>query len=268
MLSQLQRYSIGIVAKNKPTDSKIVEVYPQEVLPMTDGEITDNIDVYEAKAKNQQGQQYQVELSATNTIQATWLPLGTSNRITAPDVRRGEQVQIYRFGTVDKFYWSTLTEDLSLRKLETVVYAFSATKKEDVEMTEDNTYFFEISSHTQTIRLHTSQDNGEVVGFDIQLDMSEGTFLLQDTKDNVFSLESLEKRFLMTNSAGTKVEIDNQDITLKAPGTLTLEAAKTVLKTGNIDGNAGSGDLVIGGISHVSHTHTSAPPGLETSGPH
>ena len=87
-LSKFHAHSLGIVAANKPLDSKIIEVTPIEDNPMASGELTDNIDIYEAKSSSTDGEAYQVELTTTNTIKATWLPIGTSNRLTAPDVRR------------------------------------------------------------------------------------------------------------------------------------------------------------------------------------
>ena len=69
-------------------------------------------------------------IQTTNAIRAEWLGDST-NRITPPDVRRGEKVQIFQYSNVDKYYWQTITQPgVNVRKKETIVEAISNTTDE------------------------------------------------------------------------------------------------------------------------------------------
>lgn len=213
-LSQLQFYSIGIVAANKNIKSKDIEVVPLEHTPLVSGELTDNVSKYKAKSKGAMKDSFSIEIDTTLSIQATWLPLGNSNRHTAPDVRRGEMVAIYRFSDTDEFWWNTLKNDSKLRRLETVVYAFSNNSKEDVENDANSTYFFEVSTHKKTITVHTSNNDGEPTTFDIQINAGEGRIIIQDDKENFVLIDSVNNRLLFKNADNSFIDINKKSISL------------------------------------------------------
>lgn len=206
-LSKLRPYSIGYVAENKALSSDVIEVTPVEELTMIDGEISAQPQYLKASGVNGDGAKYNSTVATSNALQAKWLKLSSSNRFTAPDVRRGAVVMIYQFGDADKYYWTTLTDDRNLRKLETVVWGISATTDESAKLTHDNTYYFEISSHTKTVTFHTSQANGEAFGYDIQIDAVKGFVVITDTAGNQFLLDSAATRLQMKNSVGSYVDI-------------------------------------------------------------
>ena len=58
--TQLQRYSLGIVAANKPLDSDTIEVVPIEETPFISGEITDNIEKYQGESQGIMNDTYKV----------------------------------------------------------------------------------------------------------------------------------------------------------------------------------------------------------------
>jgi hypothetical protein len=286
--SKLQPHSIGIVAANKKLDSHIIEVTPTETVPMVNGEITDHQADYKAKGTDDTGAAYQVEVKTTVSIKATWLPLGSMNRKTAPDVRRGEYVQILRFGDTDEYFWMTLWDDLKLRKLETVIYAFSGTKVEGAEVNAENYYFLEISTHKKLIHFHTSKADGEPFTYDIQINTKEGTILITDDIGNYISFDSKGRQIEMKNADGSLVEVNKTNINLICTDTITLQSANivekssdhaiqtstlsqqasnTTLSLGALQGSAGSGDLVIAGISHTGHTHIEQGDGALVSPP-
>lgn len=206
-LSKLRPYSIGYVAENKALSSDIVEVVPIEELTMIDGELSASPQYLDAAGVDGNGSNYHSTVKTSNAIQAKWLKLSSSNRISSPDVRRGAVVMIYQFGDADKYYWTTLTDDKNLRKLETVVWGISATTDESAKFSHDNAYYFEISSHTKTVTFHTSQANGEAFGYDIQIDASKGFVVITDTAGNQFLLDSAATKLQMKNSVGSYVDI-------------------------------------------------------------
>jgi hypothetical protein len=257
-MSELKPYSIGVVAANKKLGSKEIEVIASEDSPMLNGEVTDSISNYTASAKDADGGAYHVDIKATASIQATWLPLGSDNRLTAPDVRRGESVVLYRFADSDKFWWTTLHCDMKLRKLETVIYGFSATMDESATPSAENMYFLEVSSHQKHIHFHTSKANGEPYAYDIQINTGLGFIRIQDDAGNYFSFDSKERQIMVANDDGSLIDmnkrtlsfiaLDRIDFKSKVISTSASELVETKSKT--ITDNAT--DVKI--TAHTTHT--------------
>lgn len=241
-LSKLHFHSLGIVAVNKPLDSHDIEVTPIEDLPMVDGELSDNLQEFSAKGKAPDGSSYETSADTSVTIKATWYPIHTSNRVTSPDVRRGEPVVIYRFGDTDKYYWVTQQYDLSLRKLETVIFVLSNTQDEDKAATFENSYFFEWSTHSKRMRIHTSKSDGEPFAYDIELNAKDGFLQIQDDIGNIISLDSAKVRMELINSDGSHIDMDRKVISVYAPDTINLTADNNInLKAGkSINSKAGT----------------------------
>lgn len=264
--SKLRWYSYGILAANKALKSMDIEVAPMEELPMLDGELTDLQSTYSAQAKDAHGQAYSVSVATSATIKATWLRFGDANRMTAPDVRKGEAVMIYQFGDAKRYYWMTLKQDAGLRKLETVVWAISATRDEGVPTSADSTYYVEFSSHQKIVHLHTSKADGEPFSYDIQLDTKNGSFTVMDDAGNYWRVDSANARLEMKNSEGTHVDMDRKKITLTASESVVVNAtrfevnaATTVSSTlgvngqttlsGGLSSSGGSGNQLAGGLN-------------------
>lgn len=204
-------YSIGIVAANKPLKSMEIEVTPREDLTMANGEVTDNLATANTKGKDASGASFETTVRSSTTVTARWLPLG-SNRKTAPDVRRGEKVMIWKFADADKYYWSSLEYEAKLRKLETIIFAISNTQDEAADADGDNTYFIEFSTHNKRIHLHTSVSDGEPFGYDFMFDTKNGTVTLKDTIDNLIYLESAAKRIILKNASNTYMDLNDKDL--------------------------------------------------------
>ena len=226
-ISKLNQYSIGIVAVNKPLDTDIVEVSPVEYLTMMDGEINDHINEVKLKSKNFDGSSYETMTKQTVTLKCRWLPNG-SNRITSPDVRRGEQVMIWRFGDSDKFFWSSVEYEKKLRKLETVVFGISGTKDEDDIGTPDSMYYLEISSHRKLIHFHTSKANEEPYSYDLQINTDKGYMLFTDDVGNLINLDSKKTYIELTNADKSTIQLDKKDILIDAPDYVTIKAGKEI----------------------------------------
>lgn len=227
--SELKVYSLGIVAENKKLGSRILEVTPIEDSPMIDGEINSNLVQDKVKSKDVNGGEYEVKTTTANSIKATWLPLGSSNRFTSPDVRRGERVILYRYSDEDKFYWATLFDDLKLRKLETVIYAFSGTKDESSdEVNAENYYFLEVSTHKGLVHFHTSKKNGEFCSYDLQINPKDGFIRIEDDVGNFFIFDSKEKQIALKNADDCYIEINKKDANFNVPETLTIKAKNLV----------------------------------------
>jgi len=254
-VSKLQFYSLGLVSANKILSSKDIEVTPVEDFPMLDGEITDHIDLYKATSKDAAGSTTKVQIDTTASVKATWLPISNSNRRTPPDVRRGETVVLYKFSDTDKFWWNTLFNDSRLRRLETVIYAFSDNAEENVEDTATSTYFLEVSTHRKIIHLHTSKSDKEPFIYDVQINAKEGVITITDDAGNYFILNSRDTRLTMRNGDGSIVDIDKTNITLSSTDSITLKSKNihvlseknTTVKSGKITSISSEKNKISGG---------------------
>ncbi len=256
-ISKIKFYSLGIVGENKKISSKEVEVTPIEEMPMLDGELAPVAVDYKSKAVDKLGSSYETTVETTTTIKAQWLPMGAANRITAPDVRRGEMVILYKFGDTDKYFWNTLNEDIKLRKLETVIYAFSATTNEASEINDKNYYFIEISTHKRLITLHTSKDNGEPFGYDIQLDTGNGKLVITDDAGNYILLDSSLTQIMLRNVDESTFDMKGPNLSISIPKTIDIKCNdfnlstinNTVVQSGTIAMNGESGTTMTDGSS-------------------
>src|SRR5690606_22162241 len=159
----------------------------------------------------------------------------SSNRYTAPDVRRGERVILYTYGDTNQFYWRPLGLDDHLRKLETIVWAISATRDETKTTLDLETcYIVEFSSHAKAISISTCKADGEPFAYDIQLNTKDGRFTIQDDaagadkEGNLWLFDSANTHFRMQNIDGTLLELKKIDVNVVVPGTLTGTVEKDI----------------------------------------
>lgn len=240
--SKLVLYSYGVVAANKPLSSMNIEVTPMEDVPLVNGELTDNINTTNVKGADADGASYETVVRDSVTLTARWLPF-SSNRKTAPDVRRGEKVAIWKFADADKYYWSSLEYEAKYRKLETVIYAFSNTRVEKEDAYSDNTYFIEISTHNKLIHLHTSTSDGEPYGYDFILNTKEGNFQIRDTIENIIFLDSPTKRIVMKNAADSFIDLFAENLFINVVGNMVTKVGgdMTTMVSGKYTLNADGG---------------------------
>lgn len=224
--SKLRIYSIGRVAINKEMSSNEIEVTPIEFVPMMDGEIEYKPEDLYSKGLDHLGKEYQVKVSIDQTITAEWFSLST-NRITSPDVRRGEQVLIYQYGDTDKYYWTSMGRNDNLRRLETVIYAWSdeSDNGKDIELNIDNCYTLEVSTHKKHITLKTSKNDKEDFLYTIQVDAKNSHVTITDDKDNYIQLNSKDTVIECHNHDGTWTKLDKMNLTAFAPDSLTYTVA-------------------------------------------
>ena len=230
--SQFRIVDIGIVAENKILSKDTVMVTPIESLPMLQGEIRYDPKVIDVTGSDDNGSEYNESIVMDLTVEAKWLPLGNTNRRTAPDVRRGERLLLWRTGNSDSYYWTSMGLDDDHRKLETIIFSVSATADENKDgTTYDNSYFLEISSHTKTITLHTSDANNEPFKYTFQFNLKDGAVILSDDVGNYFELDSSKTKLTLKNKDGTYFVMDKKIIEAYAPDTIDAKAEKHIKLT-------------------------------------
>ena len=230
MASAFHLYSLGVAAENLPLNSTELNVLPKETMSGFDGDLQVNPLEAKTKAKDSQGHQQEFSVKTDTVITAEWMP-SEGNRITPPNVRRGETVEIWRIGDSDQFYWKSLHTQPGLRTLESSIHAWGANPKLDNSpRTSDNSYTFEVSTHKQLVTFKTSQKNGEPFGYTFQLNTKTGQFTIEDHTHNFIHLDSAKRDIHLKNSTGSEVYINDKDIKITAVRDLIVKVGRD-LKT-------------------------------------
>lgn len=218
-------YSQGIAAHNKAPKTNKLKVVPIEALPLLDGELTDAILETVVEGKDAFDVEYTVSVRSSPAIECDWFPHGALP-ITAPDVRRGERIAIYRFADSDEFFWVDEGLDKHLRRLETVIWRFSAEPKDTagITLTAENCYYMTFSTHQKLIELTTSMANGEVTTWVIQLDTGEGNFTITNAEGDFIQINTQETTIHLQNAAGAFLKLINEDIEVFAPNNIMMQA--------------------------------------------
>lgn len=301
-MNLLECYGVGIVTMDKETDTDEIQVYVKSLFPEADGETDTAIEVKNISTQSPTGNTYSSTTLRSNTVSAKWLPVNT-NRITAPDVRNGSKVVVYKFKGQNTFRWTYFGMDGSLR-LETIIYAFSASPNvnENSPVTADNYYMMLISTHTKKIQLITGQGNGEPTPYVIELDTGTGQFSIVDGEDNILSLDSMAHAFSFINQEKSFFNVEKKNISMSCPDgvlingekTITINSKTTTINSediflnGNVthkgnytligkmditggfsqSGGAGvvSGGWTIDGFNYKGHTHSNGNDGKPTGG--
>lgn len=237
MASEFHLFSIGWVVENKPRfDPKnpevtnMVNVSTVEVMGGFDGEMSFNPEVLTLEGTDASGKAYSVKATQDGSIPCKWLP-DAGNRLSAPDVRRGCLVHVYRLADTDEYYWKYTGLTNGLLNLETVIIAFGATPKAGGYGTNLNEcYFLEVSTHEGLITLQTSRANNEPFAYTAQLNTREGNFILTDDINNKVSLDSREREIEITNTDGTTFQALKQVLTLTAKEAIRFNVGGTTME--------------------------------------
>jgi hypothetical protein len=213
--SKFEFYSLGYVTKDIEEDDLWVEVYPIEKTPTADGNI-DALTVEDSVIRDLENNTHSIKINKTYKITAKWINESDSNRITPPNVCAGETIRIFRYAGTDKYFWSTLYNELDLRKLEKATYVYSNKRSIKNKSLLDKVYYWTIDTINKYVRLHTDDSDGELTTYDFEIDTKNGTVTLKDGKDNAIILESdLENLNFIINNDLIEDIGNNKIVTLK-----------------------------------------------------
>jgi len=223
---------IGIAVEDKKYDSNELKVYVPEVLPFSTAN-EDNTSKQKIKVKDSTKKDLEtdMEFDNSNVIVAKYMDL-FSNRVAPPDIRQGEQVFLLQYRDTDVYYWFSLGRDDNLRRLEHMKVAISNDSSIQKELTEDNTYFWEMDTlHKKSIRIKTSKSDGEAYSYLIQIDALANTLVVNDDSGNEIFLDSNVPRIRVSNRSNAFVDVNDKDIIIGAPQDLIVKAGRQILTT-------------------------------------
>lgn len=229
--SMLHLHSLGTVTSNpKPGDKKIMARLKEKKFGNPD-ELLDNPTSEKVQYKSSTGTD-ELEVTHSDSVPATWLNIN-SNRKTAPNVRRGDEVLIWRVAETNQYLWQLRTGNNM--RLETVIYAFSADPSKDIAEDYSNAYVFEVSGHNKSITLSTSKANGEPFAFTVQYDLENGVYINTDDVGNATYINSAQRIVGLQNGGGAKFELNQNDIHAECPGTFGARAKNIALAADSIN---------------------------------
>lgn len=257
-LSKLQLYSLGIVVEDKPRNSDVIKVYPIEQLPMIDGKVSEFKPKYKATVPDAKGTLRTSNVEAAAVIEAKWFPYGHSNRMTSPDVIKNETVLIFRFADTEEYHWTTVFREPSIRRKETVVYAFGNKEAPLDPWDKNSSYWYSVSTHDKYVHLHTTKSDGEPFEYDIKIDTKNGSVIINDDVGNFVKLES--KPGKITATAKKDIELNAPTVTINCKN-LNVNASSSInnkTPTVNNSGNVNTGgNQNIGGSSYANPHYNS-----------
>lgn len=216
-------WGIGHVAANKPLNTWVIEVTDTERMLMMDGEVTDDVRDLEVKGTRVDGSAYASKAQVGGSLQATWLPFSDPNRITAPDVRRGMRVLLYKFGNGEQLFWATAQDNNNLFRLETVTHVYSGSKTEASDPSKENCYIQEFSTHKGHYFVYTSEKNGEKTSWMFHLDGKNGQAYLTDNQNNQLLIDTEQRIVELRNADHSVLQLNGRDIYVKCEGNLIEE---------------------------------------------
>ena len=213
-ITELKKIGIGIVVEDKKNDSNIVNVIPLELMTLANGEITSNIDTINSIIRDGKDNNNNSSINVGAYIKAEWIRGANANRLTSPDVRIGERLQLYQYSGLHKFYWETLHGDFDTRDTEHVVYLYVADKNKGEKEIDDeiNGYTVTISTRDNYLEINTTKSNNEQYAYNVKIDCKQGKFHLKDDVNNIIYLDSSQNDITLKNGDDSKFSLQKKDI--------------------------------------------------------
>ena len=163
----------------------------------------------------------------------------STNRISAPDVRRGDKVQILQYSNTDKFYWQVVTEPgINVRKKETIIEAISNTTDEkQTDLNASNSWYKEFSTHDKRMSIKTNKSDGEKWAYTMQLDVKTGNMVFADDTGMYVQINSEDESIELGTTSGGLVKLVKKILTLDNLDEFIVNSKKGTFNIGESNWN-------------------------------
>lgn len=255
--------SVGYVAPpGLLDDDRSIEVLVPDLVPAAAGQVS---------AETSRNNKLNIKGTEELPLQDSSVELGTSvlcsylgdaHAVSVPDIVAGERVRIWHQIGMDKFFWVPEHDDAYRRSTEHIhIRCMDKRHNEQPGSGEVWDILVDTREKGRILTLRTGDGRGErfVYNLTIRPDEDARNLVLGDDAGNEITMHSSDRKVSVTNSAGSSVVLDNQDIRITAPGTITLTAPETTIKS-NV---SIKGPLTVSGMARFPGKH--GPPGKPTA---
>ena len=229
----------GYAVCDKDNNSILLKVYCTDLLPMHTGNL--NATVAQANIANNQ---YQGQVAESNYIVCTYRDDSSNHSAFPPDIRKGEQVRIYKLGDSEQYFWAPCARTEGNRRTETHRIAISDTLDNDTVLDDNNAYYLEMDTRrSHSITLCTNKADGEAYKYQLKIDADKHLIVLGDDVGNDILINSDEQSITLQTKSGATIQIQQNDTNTTCKGDLNMQVqgdVKQIVK-GNVslecDGN-------------------------------
>ena len=243
-VSVFRIYALGTVAadfSNKSLEedpNQTLEVFLDEMMSGADGKVEAAGSVKEVSATDAQGNSYTAKAATTTSVQCYWLPFG-SNRMTAPNLRKGQRVVVWRTADEEQLYWQPKGGDSELMTMESVILTVSArpsAKKDRKSISTEDCYYLMVDTFLKKAVIGTSAQLGEVTQVYMELNLDEGYLQVADSvHQNLLLLHFVEHMLRYQNQDDSIIDVTKKNITFQCEDTLKAIAKNDIrMKAKNI----------------------------------
>jgi phage baseplate assembly protein gpV len=214
------------VVENMTRPTNVAKVYPIELLSDHTGKIPNKDDGNKKHGKVSPFKRQQF-------VEAVWGGGGDSHQVTSPYMRKGHQVDLYRLGTSDRYFWKGSHKELDIAKKDYALYAFSNLKdrtddKKHVDKGDhtkvalekgrgrkDATVFV-VDQEKGFLELSTPNNDKEKSAFTYKVDMKKGHFNLGSSRGGALNIDAAkgiyDVKVKTINLKGDKITIKGSTI--------------------------------------------------------
>lgn len=222
----------GTVAENAIVGKEDqILVFLNEQFPNSSGQLEVNPEIFTTSGKDSKGKHYTIRQNTESTITATFLNRDT-NRITAPQVQKGERVLVYQFDNDKTYYWEPANLDNHKRVQEAVVHAYAAKKPTDgkdlVPTTPENSYTTTVDGINGMIEQRMTEANGEISPWLTQYDAKNGNMVITDQKGNIIQINTKETTIEIVNADRSHIQLKRDVINIYSENQLNIEVGKEI----------------------------------------
>lgn len=215
---------VGYAVADKENDSRTLKVYCPELQPFLKGELT-GVQIDTPVSTSDGNVTYNGSVKSINYVTCEYRSQ-QSDRLTPPDVRRGEKIIVTMYGDSNtSFYWDTAGVDTGTRRTERVIIGANDTLKYNEALTEANAYCLIFDTRNRkVIRLATCKSDGEQYSYYLSLEPDNNRMVMSDDNDNTIWINTANSQVMMSNHSGSLLNLENENIVMSCKGNITIDA--------------------------------------------
>ena len=228
----------GTAASDKEENSIYLEVFCPSLLPNYNGPIQPREVVGKVSIEGNTPAQSYIKMKST--IKCIYRG-DDPHDSKPPDVRKGEQVIVMKYGDTNTYYWKSSGANNQTRRTERHRISISDTPDPNPTLDDNNTYFIELDTreHHQ-ILISTAKSCGEAYAYKFLISPETDSVTLTDDAMNTLIIDSKNSRIALQNHYNSTVILDKDNIQIACTKDITIKSEQ-----GNINICAANGEMAL-----------------------